>query len=601
MANETNIKILKLEVDTGTGAIKVNGITKSIQEASAATKEFVNSSKQLGKALDQNRDKTGLAGAAVVEIGRTISDSNYGFTAMANNISQLATLMTTLVATSGGVRQGFRELGKAMSGPLGIIVAFQVVIAVLERFAKNSKNTENSLNNIEKAAGGAGTKLTILKKTIEDNNISLEEKEKAIAAANKEYKELNLQLDDNGQLTKDSTTAIDNKIEALKRLAKANAYLKELEKLYGELALSATKTDSEFVATANNISKVLGQLGQTGGLLDVMIGTEQENRERIQQQINALLKAVGDQNLVDEMFGSKDGKLKASTKEKIKKIAAEIIGTTIDQIRKLQKEGDSIIDRLLGEEPSAWAERQLKESAKNALKGLKEIDIQEESPFGTTLDFYVQQIAMATDAAAMVIDSAFEADMVREQNKTTELNNELRERLRNESISADERKKIQNQIAANDERLRIKQEETAKKRFKVEKALRISMAVMDTYSSALRAYASQLIPGDPTSIARAEIARAVTVAMGLANVASIAMQKFVTSASSSSPGLGASGVGGGGVQAPDFNIVGQSASNQIAAAVQGQFQQPIKAYVVSKDVSTAQEMDRNIIGSASLG
>ena len=601
MANETNIKVLKLEVDTGTGAIKVNGITKSIQEASAATKEFVNSSKQLGKALDQNRDKTGLAGAAVVEIGRTISDSNYGFTAMANNISQLATLMTTLVATSGGVRQGFRELGKAMAGPLGIIVAFQVVIAVLERFAKNSKNTETSLNNIEKAAGGAGAKLTILKKSIEDNNISLEEKEKAIAAANKEYKDLNLQLDENGQLTKDSTTAIDNKIEALKRLAKANAYLKELEKLYGELALSATKTDSEFVSTANNIGKVLGQLGQTGGLLDVMIGTEQENRERIQQQINALLKAVGDQNLVDEMFGSKDGKLKPSTKEKIKKIATEIIGTTIDQIRKLQKEGDSIIDRLLGEEPSAWAERQLKESAKNALKGLKEIDIQEESPFGTTLDFYVQQIAMATDAAAMVIDSAFESDMVREQNKTTALNNELRERLANEKISAEERKSIQVQIAANDEKLRLKQEETAKKRFKVEKALRISMAVMDTYSSALRAYASQLIPGDPTSIVRAEIARGVTVAMGLANVASIAMQKFVTSASSSSPGLGASGVGGGGVQAPDFNIVGQSASNQIAAAVQGQFQQPIKAYVVSKDVSTAQEMDRNIIGSASLG
>ena len=601
MANETNIKVLKLEVDTGTGAIKVNGITKSIQEASAATKEFVNSSKQLGKALDQNRDKTGLAGAAVVEIGRTISDSNYGFTAMANNISQLATLMTTLVATSGGVRQGFRELGKAMAGPLGIIVAFQVVIAVLERFAKNSKNTETSLNNIEKAAGGAGAKLTILKKSIEDNNISLEEKEKAIAAANKEYKDLNLQLDENGKLTKDSTTAIDNKIEALKRLAKANAYLKELEKLYGELALSATKTDSEFVSTANNIGKVLGQLGQTGGLLDVMIGTEQENRERIQQQINALLKAVGDQNLVDEMFGSKDGKLKPSTKEKIKKIATEIIGTTIDQIRKLQKEGDSIIDRLLGEEPSAWAERQLKESAKNALKGLKKIDIQEESPFGTTLDFYVQQIAMATDAAAMVIDSAFESDMVREQNKTTALNNELRERLANEKISAEERKSIQVQIAANDEKLRLKQEETAKKRFKVEKALRISMAVMDTYSSALRAYASQLIPGDPTSIVRAEIARGVTVAMGLAKVASIAMQKFVTSASSSSPGLGASGVGGGGVQAPDFNIVGQSASNQIAAAVQGQFQQPIKAYVVSKDVSTAQEMDRNIIGSATLG
>ena len=63
---------------------------------------------------------------------------------------------------------------------------------------------------------------------------------------------------------------------------------------------------------------------------------------------------------------------------------------------------------------------------------------------------------------------------------------------------------------------------------------------------------------------------------------------------------GAGGTGGSGINAPDFNIVGQSPSNQIAQAVQGQFDKPVKAYVVSKDVSTAQEMDRNIIGAATL-
>lgn len=600
---ETNIKILKLEVDTGTGQIKVNGVTKSIQQAEKATREFVNSSKQLGKALDENRDKTGLAGAAVVEIGRTISDANYGFTAMANNISQLGTLMSTLVATSGGLKNGLRELGKAFAGPLGIIVIFQIAVTLLERLAKNTKQTQNALDGIEKAAGAAGTKLTVLKNVIEDNNISLEEKQRAIKAANEEYDGLNLRLDENGQLTDESTKAIDRKIEALKRLAKANAFVKELEKLYGELALSATKTDNEFVATINNISKGLGTLGQGAGLIDVLIGTEEENRQRIMEQINALVKLMEEGELIDEMFGSdKGGRLKSKTKEKIKKIATEIIGTTIDQMRALEKEGNSIIDRLIGAEPSEWAEKQLKENAKRALEGLKAIETEYVSPFKTTLDFYVQQTTMAVDSIAQVFDAAFERDMVREQNKTTALNNELRDRLRNERISAAERKNIQNQIAANDEALRLKQEATAKKRFAIEKGLRISMAVMDTYSSAVRAYASQLIPGDPTSIARAEIARAVAVAMGLANVAAISMQKFVSSASGGGgAGLGESGVGGGGVQAPDFNIVGASPSNQLAAAVQGQFQQPVKAYVVSKDVSTAQEMDRNIIGSASLG
>ncbi len=53
--------------------------------------------------------------------------------------------------------------------------------------------------------------------------------------------------------------------------------------------------------------------------------------------------------------------------------------------------------------------------------------------------------------------------------------------------------------------------------------------------------------------------------------------------------------------APAFNIVGASETNQLADAIGGQTQVPTKAYVVASDVSTAQEMDRNIIEGASIG
>jgi len=52
---------------------------------------------------------------------------------------------------------------------------------------------------------------------------------------------------------------------------------------------------------------------------------------------------------------------------------------------------------------------------------------------------------------------------------------------------------------------------------------------------------------------------------------------------------------------PAFNIVGASGTNQLADAIGGQTQQPTKAYVVATDVSTAQELDRNIIEGASIG
>ena len=52
---------------------------------------------------------------------------------------------------------------------------------------------------------------------------------------------------------------------------------------------------------------------------------------------------------------------------------------------------------------------------------------------------------------------------------------------------------------------------------------------------------------------------------------------------------------------PAFNVVGASDTNQLASAIGGQSQQPVQAYVVANDVTTAQSMDRNIIDDASLG
>lgn len=54
-------------------------------------------------------------------------------------------------------------------------------------------------------------------------------------------------------------------------------------------------------------------------------------------------------------------------------------------------------------------------------------------------------------------------------------------------------------------------------------------------------------------------------------------------------------------QAPAFNIVGQSTTDQLADVIAGQTSQPLRAFVVSNDVSTAQELDRNIIEGASIG
>ena len=66
---------------------------------------------------------------------------------------------------------------------------------------------------------------------------------------------------------------------------------------------------------------------------------------------------------------------------------------------------------------------------------------------------------------------------------------------------------------------------------------------------------------------------------------------------------GGSGGGGGGSapQPPSFNVVGSSDSNQLADAIGGQSQQPVQAFVVANDVTTAQSLQNNIVEGATIG
>jgi len=143
-------------------------------------------------------------------------------------------------------------------------------------------------------------------------------------------------------------------------------------------------------------------------------------------------------------------------------------------------------------------------------------------------------------------------------------------------------------------------EESQKKAFRINKAVGIAQALIQTYQSAQGAYLSQLSIPTPDAPVRAQIAAGVATAVGLANVAAISAQKFEysgTTAPSPSGGLGG-GIGGTEPQPPAFNVVGQSGFNQIAGAL-GQ-QPPIQAFVVSQDVTTAQQLDNAIIQTATF-
>ena len=71
----------------------------------------------------------------------------------------------------------------------------------------------------------------------------------------------------------------------------------------------------------------------------------------------------------------------------------------------------------------------------------------------------------------------------------------------------------------------------------------------------------------------------------------------------SGPLSGVSSGGGGAtpVSAPAFNVVGATQTSQLAQTISQAEQQPLRAYVVASDVSTAQELERSTIEGASIG
>ena len=135
---------------------------------------------------------------------------------------------------------------------------------------------------------------------------------------------------------------------------------------------------------------------------------------------------------------------------------------------------------------------------------------------------------------------------------------------------------------------------------KVGKAMAIASAtisgvegVQNAYSTAQKSPITAFFPAYP--IVQAGLAGAIAIK----NISAIKSVK--TGAAGGGGGGGATSVSAPAAQAPSFNVVGSSGSNQLAEAIGGQEKQPIKAFVVSSDVTTAQSLDRNIVSGASLG
>lgn len=226
---------------------------------------------------------------------------------------------------------------------------------------------------------------------------------------------------------------------------------------------------------------------------------------------------------------------------------------------------------------------------------------------------------------------------IQEKENEIELSKEEREReilqrtIDNELISFEERynaldaynQNILNSTQLSEyEQTRLVDENT-KKRIaltKAEKQAKLAMfdAISNAGNAMAQAVGEQTALGKSLAVASALIStytgianeigtKTVTpyeIALKIANIATVAAVGFKSVKDILSVKVPNDKGGGGGgapqAQPPAFNLVGQSGTNQLAQTISQQEQEPIKAYVVSKEMTTQQSLNRNIKDTASF-
>ncbi len=305
-------------------------------------------------AVNQTRKMSGATGGAttsVLEFGRVLSDAPYGIRGVANNLSQLASNMlftsqqtdkvTGKVIGFSGV---LKQMGKAFMGPLGILVAIQGALALLEAFSDKIGEASNQMADF---AGDSITEaiaeLTVLKKVLEDENISLERKTEMLGKAGEEYEG----LADKSIDTKDAMALvvleIDKMIDAMKRTAFAEAVLTALKDNMVDIAKQMAKGVEDFgTSLEGSIALATDALGVTKNAANANYAETLSEISEENEKLMDILKA-DDGALALLLYGDdkKEGKKGDKRIRQYKQQLLDLTKFTLDQ----QKQEEILIER----------------------------------------------------------------------------------------------------------------------------------------------------------------------------------------------------------------------------------------------------------------
>lgn len=228
------------------------------------------------------------------------------------------------------------------------------------------------------------------------------------------------------------------------------------------------------------------------------------------------------------------------------------------------------------------------------LQALKSVAQQEKELEETRLQEQIDRLGIGTqarqDAEQQLLNFRQEKDL-----QIQELDNQItdqEDKNRKQSLAEEELLQKQKLAIAGDALGAVS--ELLGENSKAGKAAAIAQAIINSYLGFTEVLKTPTTLPEPFGSIQKAVSAAGILASGLKTVKQIASTQIPGGGGGSAPSASAP-------QAPAFNVVGASPENQLAEVLGNQQKQPVKAYVVSDEVTNAQAMDRKIVKGASIG
>lgn len=513
---------------------------------------------------------------------------------------------SAIVKFFSGDFKGALEDGRAAVSGFGDEVASEFKKAA--DATKQLQIVEDAFNKLSVSRAKVNRDLAAAKELLTDETATYEEKKKALDAIRKSEGEQTKQELDNARskynALKDLNALSDTSREDLKKEQDALADLYRLQEQSARDKRTIAKEEKRL--ESEKASKQKEAAANAKRIADERKREQKELYDNEKQLLQESLKEEGLNFEQRRKLISENLKL---TAEDRKKFNDEINKEEQKSIKEHNDKIDALNKRYDEEKENRLADTAVKKEELDYQRKIAEIEsiAQTELEKQTLIEKLDQEHRVRLGLARKMDDDKRNLDEEVASAKRMETARKEKEYKENEYRSSYDN--LQNILSVGGKKLQ-----------KVSKALAIadvvrtaSKSVSETVSSIgsanAKAVAASPLTGGMPFVAINTIKGALQIGSTLASSAK-AIQAIKADSKSVSGSSVASATGGGGGSAPTvptapqppaFNVVGQGGTNQLAQVIGEQTQQPIQAYVVANDVTSAQSLQRNIQSEAGIG